>query len=71
MKQIKTVIYPIENAMQYDEEINNLLADGWEIKKRAHVNARGQLSEAFEYSTIQLLYAELERTVPYFEEVTL
>ncbi len=72
MKQIKTVIYPIENAHKYDEEINRLLADGWILKKRTTTNVCGDISEAFNSTTVQALYAELERNVPPFpEEITL
>ena len=72
MKQIKTVIYPIESAHKYDKEVNSLIADGWQLKRRTVTNMRGEVSEAFNHSTIQILYAELERyTKPFPEEVTL
>lgn len=72
MKQIKTVVHPIEYAHRHDKEINSLLADGWILKKRTITNMSGEISEAFNSSIIQVLYAELERNVPpYPEEITL
>ncbi len=72
MKQIKTVICPLECADRYDKEINSLLAGGWTLKKRTVTNMRGEISEAFNSPIIQVLYAELERYIPPFpEEITL
>ena len=72
MKQIKTVICPIEQAHRYDDTVNGLLADGWVLKKRATVSTGGEISEAFNSTIIQALYAELERNIPpYPEEITL
>ena len=72
MKQIKTVVYPIEYAHRYDKEINGLLADGWEIKKRNVMSVKGEPNEVGSAAITQALYAELERyTKPYPEEVTL
>lgn len=72
MKQIKTVVSPINRAHKHDEEINRLLADGWILKKRTVTNMHGEISEAFNSSIIQVLYAELEKNTPPFpEEITL
>lgn len=72
MKKIKTVICPLERSKQYDDEINKLLAAGWTIRKRDFINVPGEISEAFNITTKQLLYAELERfEPPLFEEVTM
>ena len=72
MKQIKTVVYPIEYAHRYDKEINDLLADGWTLKRRNITNMCGEISEAFSSPIIKVLYAELERNIPpYPEEITL
>lgn len=72
MKQIKTVICPIEYAYSFDKEINRLIADGWTISKRDIIRAAGEISETFNTAIVQALYAELERnTKPYPEEVTL
>lgn len=72
MKQIKTVICPIEYAYSFDKEVNRLIANGWVLKHRELINTRGEVSEAFNAAVVQSLYAELERnTKPYPEEVTL
>lgn len=34
MKQIKTVRHRLDNACQFDDEVNNLLREGWLLKKR-------------------------------------
>lgn len=69
MKQIKTVIEPINRIFQFDNEINKLLACGWQLKKREIISIQGDISEAFNVSTAKVLYAELEKS--HFEEVTL
>lgn len=72
MKQIKTVIRPISSATQFDMTINNLLNKGWELKNRKIIDAPGDISEAFSFPVIHVLYAELEmETAERFEEVTL
>ena len=72
MKQIKTVIRPISSATQFDMTINRLLGDGWELKNRKIIDAPGDISEAFNFPVIHVLYAELEKeSAEKFEEVTL
>ena len=72
MKQIKTVILPMEMANAFDEEVNRLLKEGWTIKERMLTNTQGQVSEAFNTPLVQVLYAELEKIVPpYPEEITI
>lgn len=71
MKQIKTVLRPYEQLYKFDEEVNNLLADGWELTKREIQKVSGEISEAFNTPFIYMLYAEMERTVNDFEEITL
>lgn len=72
MKQIKTVTCPIERAEWFDSSVNELLADGWEIKKRELMHVPGVLSEAFNAPMVRLLYAELERYEPPFpQEITI
>lgn len=72
MKQIKTVIRPISSATQFDMAVNRLLAAGWEIKNRKIIDAPGDISEAFNFPVIRVLYAELEKeSSEKFEEVTL
>lgn len=34
MKQIKTVRHRLDNTCQFDDEVNNLLREGWLLKKR-------------------------------------
>ena len=71
MKQIKTVSCPIERAEWFDNSVNDLLANGWILKKRDIMYVPGELSEAFNAPMVRLLYAELERHVPPFpEEIT-
>lgn len=72
MMQIKTVTEPIERTEAFDKRINDLLADGWKLKSRSVLQAPGELSEAFSFPHISILYAELEKqTAPYPEEITL
>lgn len=72
MKQIKTVIQPLNHAKFFDELVNCLLIDGWTLKTRKIINTPGEPSEAFNVSMERLLYAELERHEPPFpEEITL
>lgn len=72
MKQIKTVIQPIERPECFDALVNCLLIDGWELKTRKIINSTGELSEAFNAPVVRFLYAELERNEPPFpEEITL
>ena len=53
MRQIKTVIRPVERADEFDSEVNKLLRRGWRIKRR----------ETLSLPMLQtpMLYAELER----------
>lgn len=72
MKQIKTLVRVVEQAHNYDQEINSLLAKGWILKKRELLNIRGEISDSYNSVTEAVLYAELERDVPpYPEEITI
>lgn len=72
MKQIKTVIQPLEQANCFDTLINHYLIDGWELKTRKIINTLGEPTEAFNVPAVRFLYAELERQEPPFpEEITL
>lgn len=72
MKQIKTVIQPIEHAKCFDALVNCSLIDGWELKTRKIITIQGELSDAFSASTVRFLYAEMERQEPpYPEEITI
>lgn len=72
MKQIKTIIRPINNATQFDFAVNRLLDCGWQLKNRKIIDVPGDISESFNFPVIHVLYAELEKEKGNdFEEVTL
>lgn len=72
MKEIKTIIRPIEGVKSYDKDINKLLMQGWELKARSFITLNGEPNEVGSKPIIKALYAELERNNDfYFEEVTL
>ncbi len=72
MKQIRTVIKPISEATRFDMTINRLLNDGWELINRKIIDSPGDISEAFNFPVITLLYAELiKESADRFEEITL
>ena len=72
MKQIKTIIEPIERAKCFDALVNCYLIDGWQLTKREIISIPGEPSDAFNASAVRFLYAELERQEPPFpEEITL
>ena len=71
MKQIKTIVRPYEQLNEFDAEVNKHLADGWTLCKRETQRVSGEISEAFSAPAVYVLYAELERIIEDFEEVTL
>ena len=71
MKQVRTVIRPISSAIQFDMTVNRLIEEGWELKTRKALNTLGDISESFNFPACQVLYAELEREIEQFEEITL
>ena len=71
MKQIKTVIRPLCEQKSYDETVNRLLSDGWTLIRRNVLSVPGELSEAFNTPRVSVLYAELEKEILNFEEITL
>ena len=71
MKRIKTVVCSVYNAERFDQDINNLLAEGWQLVKREMKSITGYPSEAFNIPHEAILYAELEQKASYPEEVTL
>jgi hypothetical protein len=71
MKQIKTIIKPYEQLYSYDEEVNKHLSEGWKLNKREIQRVSGEITEAFTVPVIFVLYAELEKEIPAFEEITL
>lgn len=71
MKQIKTVIEPINRVSRFDDKVNRLLEDGWKLTERKTVRTVGDISESFNVPDVMVLYAELEREKEWFEEVTI
>lgn len=72
MKQIKTVIRPLDQVRQFDKDVNTLLANGWTLKNRKVIGMEGEPNEVGSAPVIHALYAELERYNPPFpEEITL
>ena len=71
MKQIKTIITPYERLYDDDEEVNKYLSEGWKLNKREIQRVSGEVTEAFSVPVIFVLYAELEKEIPNFEEITL
>lgn len=51
MKQIKTIHHRIDDSARFDKEINDALAEGWQLTRREFVPG------------YVILYAELEREV--------
>ena len=70
MKQIKTVLKPYAELYAFDNEVNQLLKDGWILRKREIQKVSGEISEAFSAPSVYVLYAELERLIMPFEEIT-
>ncbi len=70
MKQIKTVLLPYSELEKYDKEVNRLLSEGWNLRKREIQKVSGEVNEAFTVPTVYVLYAELDRFVMPFEEIT-
>lgn len=71
MKQIKTVIKPLNRVSRFDDKVNQLLENGWKLTERKTVKTAGDISESFNIPVVMALYAELEREIDWFEEVTL
>lgn len=71
MKQIKTIIKPYEQLYSYDDEVNRYLSEGWKIRNREIQRVSGEINEAYNAPSIYVLYAELEKDIPTFEEITL
>lgn len=53
MRQIKMVVRPVEQAAEFDCEVEKLLRRGWKLMRRETLNPPERLEA--------LLYAELER----------
>lgn len=62
MIEIKTIAAKLENLNNFDEQVNEALAEGWELVRREVLPPR-QVATA-----PTLLYAELERVIETEEE---
>lgn len=71
MKQIKTIIKPYSELNSFDEEVNQFLKEGWFLRKREIQRVPGEISESFTVPAVYVLYAELDRLIMPFDEVTL
>lgn len=71
MKQIKTILKPYSALYEYDKEVNQFLSEGWTLKKREIQKVSGEVNESFNAPFIYVLYAELERYIIPFDEITL
>lgn len=61
MKEIKTVISPLNCVKMFDKNINCLLAEGWKLKKRAVISSKGEPNDVGSCAEEKILYAELEK----------
>lgn len=52
---------PTYCTTEFDEIVNQLLENGWEITKREYKHTQGLPDEAFNIPVVAILYAELER----------
>lgn len=71
MKKIKTIIQPIEEYKVFDRKVNIALSEGWKLIDRKVISTKGEPNEVGSTAVIQSIYAEFEKEVCYFEEVTL
>jgi hypothetical protein len=60
MIQIKTITYRIDNAEEFDTEVNQAIAKGWELTERKVLQPQAQPHCGSIYSH-RMLYAELEK----------
>ena len=70
MLQIKTIIYRLDNAKQFDDAVNAAIQSGWQLTKREVVIPKAQSDNLY---TNIMLYAELEKvdyrmTEPHFRD---
>ena len=70
MKQIRTIIQPTEDVDIYDKKVNKLLSEGWELTDRQIISIKGEPNEVGSATTRNAFYAEFEKEVCYFEEIT-
>lgn len=63
MKQIITVIQPIEESDSYYKQVNKLLSEGWELTDRKTISIKGEPNEVGSATVVSALYAELEKDI--------
>lgn len=72
MREIKTVIQPVDKPRCFDAIVNSYLADGWILAKRETKAIPGDITESYNRQIVNVLYAELEKWEPIIpEEITL
>lgn len=59
MKQILTILEPMQRPETFDLKVNSALQEGWELKKRMPMNIGVEAEDA--HLTVLWLYAELEK----------
>ena len=59
--QIKTIRNRLDNANDFDEVVNEALADGWTLKKRYHIPGGNLTGNRYLHT---MLVAELEKDEP-------
>lgn len=62
MKQIKTLVYRLDNASQFDKAVNTAIEEGWTLIKRETLLPLSQPNDK-ETFIHMMLYAELEKNV--------
>ncbi len=62
MKQIKTIVYRLNNHEGFDKEVNEALGEGWILTERKVLLPQSQPSSSGAYIHI-MLYAELEKHI--------
>ena len=60
MLQIKTIRYRLDNPIEFDDDVNAALREGWTLKKRTVLRPISQNDTNY---THMMLYAELEMEV--------
>lgn len=72
MRQIKTIVRPVDYSAGFDAEVNAAIMDGWRLVSRRLTDPISLPGNDVSAYTARVLYAELERNEPeYPEEVTL
>jgi hypothetical protein len=58
MQQIKTITKRLDNASEFDREVNAALAEGWTLAERKVLLMQAQPNDTYMHN---MLYAELEK----------